>query len=34
MSHAYVVRHKEDKSVETEIFRYYGVALTSGQVST
>ena len=34
MSHAYVVRPKVDKSGETEKIRYYGVPVTSGQVST
>ena len=34
MSHSYVVRPKVDKSGETEKIRYYGVPVTSGQVST
>ena len=34
MSHAYVVRPKVDKSGETEKIRYYGVPVTTGQVTT
>lgn len=34
MSHPYVVRPKVDKSGKTEKIRYYGVPVTSGQIST